>query len=329
MQQALPQQIDVPVDPALQQQWDADFAKRALDELFLSASRYRTSSSYRELMSFVSQFRLYSPYNAMLAHIQMPGARFVATASRWLEEYGRIVKPGARPIVILRPMGPVMFVFDISDTKPAVLNKPITVTPPGKKPKKIRPVPIDAENPFGVRRGNIGNELNRTIENAKRDGIRTSYRKEGSSSAGSICPVDGSKQPPLEFDTGRNKKGQPTYKRIKVRYDLLIRKALDPPARYATLVHELAHLYCGHLGSPNPKWWPDRRHLNHAVREFEAESVSYLLCRRKGIDSPAGEYLGGCLDKNEDPPTISIECVMKTAGLIEQMGQGRMKPRKE
>ena len=34
---------------------------------------------------------------------------------------------------------------------------------------------------------------------------------------------------------------------------------LSPESRYVTLAHELGHLYCGHLGTPNEKWWPDRR----------------------------------------------------------------------
>src|SRR5207248_2429484 len=58
---------------------------------------------------------------------------------------------------------------------------------------------------------------------------------------------------------------------------------LSAEARYAILVHELAHLYCGHLGTPNDKWWPDRRGLPHVAREFEAESVCFLVCERLGI----------------------------------------------
>ncbi len=56
--------------------------RRALDELFEEARRYHTTKEYRELLEFVIQFRFYSPYNAMLVHIQMPGAQFVAPAFR-------------------------------------------------------------------------------------------------------------------------------------------------------------------------------------------------------------------------------------------------------
>ena len=61
---------------------------------------------------------MYSPFNAMLIHTQMPGARFVATPKRWGQHYKRTIHPGARPITILQPKGPVLFVFDVSDTTP-------------------------------------------------------------------------------------------------------------------------------------------------------------------------------------------------------------------
>jgi hypothetical protein len=91
----------------------------------------------------------------------------------------------------------------------------------------------------------------------------------------------------------------------------------------------LAHLYCGHLGTPNDKWWPDRRGLPHAAREFEAESVCYLVCERLGITNPSDEYLAGYLGHDQEIPPISLDCVMKTAGLIERMGRERLGARKE
>ncbi len=104
---------------------------------------------------------------------------------------------------------------------------------------------------------------------------------------------------------------------------------MDRESRYATFVHELAHLYCGHLGSPNKKWWPDRRGLTKIVVEFEAESVSYLVCARQGIESPSEAYLASYVNNRDKVPPISLECVMKAAGLLETMGRERLKPRKK
>ena len=249
----------------------------------------------------------------MLICLQRPGARFVAPPTRWKRDYDRYVKPNANPIVILQPMGPVMFVFDVSDTEPG---------------PNARPIPVDVDRPFEVRGGIIWDELEKTIENAKRDGIRIHSQESGSRRAGSIQAVKKLRLPPLKFYIGKDKEGNPRHKKVPLKYELLFSGKLSRESRYATLVHELAHLYCGHLGTPNKKWWPNRIGLSHAVVEFEAESIAYLICERLGIENPSAAYLSGFVKDNEKPPKISLECVMKAAGLIESMGQVRLKPRK-
>lgn len=243
----------------------------------------------------------------------MPGARFVAPPHRWLRDYRRRIKSGVRPLVILQPMGPVMFVFDVSDTEPT---------------ENAQPLPPEIEKPFEVRTGRVGGGIQFIIDNAKRDGLRITTSNEGSQSAGSICHVAKDVRASQKFQSGVDKERNPVYVDIPVKYDLLVNAKLSPEARYATIAHELAHLYCGHLGTPNDKWWPDRRGLNHNVREFEAESVAYMVCTRFGIDTPSEQYLANYVEKNERVPSISLECVMKAAGLIETMSREKMKPRK-
>jgi hypothetical protein len=288
----------------------ADVTRRALDELFTLMAQYRSAPAYHGLMQFIAKFHFYSPFNAMLIHIQMPGATYVAPPSRWLRDYGRRIKPGARPIAILQPMGPVMFVFDVSD----VLED-----------ENSEPLPKEVTAPFETRRGAVGSELERTIENAVRDGIRTTPQDAGSQAAGSIeVSRNGGIQPFLIQSLPLKK-----YVNIRVRYELLVNRKCSREARYATIVHELAHLYCGHLGSPNPKWWSDSRGLCHVAQEFEAESVCYMICERLGIDNPSEEYLASLLYPGTGVPPISLEAVMTSAGLVERMGRERLKLRKE
>jgi hypothetical protein len=294
-------------------EWEQDAAKRALDELFTLTFQYKTSQAYRGLLQFVARFRFYSPFNAMLIHIQMPGAKFVAPPNRWVRDYSRKIKVGARPLVILQPMGPVMFVFDVSDTEPR---------------KDALPLPPEVDRPFEVRKGQIGSELEGVVENAKRDGIRLNKAYDGSQSAGSIRHVDKDIKGTQRFLSGVNQHRNPVFIDIPIRYDLLVNEKLGREAQYATLVHELAHLYCGHLGTPNSKWWPDRRGLSHEVREFEAESVTYLVCSRIGVDNPSEQYLSNYVGANEKVPALSLDCVMKADGLVETMSQQKMKPRK-
>ena len=179
--------------------WEAQATKRVLDELFCHARQYRSSKSYDGLLKFVVRFRFYAPYNAMLVHDQMPGARYVAPAHRWSRKYGRTIEVNARPLVILQPMGPVMFVFDISDTEPG---------------PNAQPLPSEVVNPFAVRGGRIGVEWGKTIENAKRDGVRIQPRKEGSQSGGSIRPAKG-KIFDLTSIPGRTRTGMPSWSKFR------------------------------------------------------------------------------------------------------------------
>jgi hypothetical protein len=224
-------------------------------------------------------------------------------------DYRREIKIGARPIVILQPKGPVLFVFDVSDTAP-LPNSP--------------PLPRQVEDPFQVRNGKIGGQLALTIDNAKRDGVRVSERADGSQRAGSIQWAPAGQH--LEFTIA--KKPVPKSTQVPLWFELLLNNVLSAEGRYGTLVHELAHLYCGHLGTPNARWWPERQNLSHAVREFEAESVSYLVCTRLGIDTASDEYLAGYVRRCPATPPISLDRVMKSVWLIEQMGRARLGLRK-
>src|ERR1700688_1304742 len=288
---------------------DRDSARLALDELFTLAHKYNSSDAYLELMRFVGRFRFYSPFNAMLIHTQMTRANFVCTGLRWQRNYHRQIKIGARPIVILQPMGPILFVFDVSDTAPL---------------PNARPLPIRVEDPFKVRSGKIGGQLALTIENAKRDGVRVSERVDGSQWAGSIQWAAAGQH--LEFSIA--KKPSPKSTQVPLWFELLLNSVLSAEARYGTLVHELAHLYCGHLGTPNARWWPDRQNLSHAVREFEAESVSYLVSARLGIDTASDEYLAGYVRRCPATPLISLDRVMRSVWLLEQMGRASLGLRK-
>ena len=210
-------------EPSPAELWEQDIARRALDELFSLARQYKSGQSYFELLEFVARFRFYSPFNAMLIHVQMPGATYVAPPHRWLGEYHRRVKTGARPLVILQPMGPVMFVFDVSDTEP-MDGAPL--------------LPDDVVNPFAVRQGKIGGELAKTIENALRDGISITERDAGSQHAGQISVAS----PGAYLSFTVKQKPEPETTRIPRRYEMLLNTKLSAEEKFATLAHELGHL---------------------------------------------------------------------------------------
>jgi len=269
--------------------------KNALDQLFSLTIQYRSSQAYFDLLVFISKFKFYSPFNAFLIHTQKRGAAYVATPQRWLYDYGRSIKPEAQPIVILQPMGPVMFVFDVSETEAI----------PGAK--DVKPLPPEIDKPFEVLNGKLLNkELELVIENAKRDGIRITTTNDGSQSAGCIRSVHKNHTLVSQKVLSGYEKRIPVYTFVAVKYELLVNSnGQSPEAQYATIAHELAHLYCGHLGSPDIKLWPDRQNLDHVTEEFEAESVSFLVCQRHGIQTTSPKYLSQYADNHPDIPAIS------------------------
>jgi hypothetical protein len=299
---------DIPFDDQPTPSESAESLK-ALDELFLIAGQFATRAAYADLLHFIARFRMYSPFNAMLVHTQLPGATYVATPKRWGQQYRRTIRPGARPITILQPKGPVLFVFDVSDTTPL--------------PDAL-PLPPSVTDPFAILCGTENGELDKTIDNAKRDGVRVHQCEFGSQQAGQIETVNTRDVFHVPDDPYFKGKREP----VTVRYELLLNSRQPREEQYATLVHELGHLYCGHLGSPNQKHWPDRRKLDRQVEECEAESISYLVCTRSGIETPSAEYLAGYLGEGGRMPPISLETVIKMTGLIQRMGQSRLPLRK-
>lgn len=288
----------------------AQEARRSIDDLVNEAFRYKSSGAYQELLRFVGGFRRYSPFNALLIHSQRSGARYVAPAHRWRDQYGRRVKPGEQPLVALQPFGPVMFVYDVSQTEPEddAATLPAEVVNPFAMPPMVR----------------VDLALGWTVENAKADGVRVTAVAAGSMSAGCIRIARSGLSQRVVV-----RRRPPATRSVPIRYEIEVNRDFTATERYATVAHELGHLYCGHLGTPNAKWWPDRRHVEEVVSEFEAESVAYLACQRVDENAQMPPHLAQYLrDRPVIPDGISLERIMTAAGRVIDMGSGFVPPRK-
>lgn len=274
-----------------------------LDKLFADIGTYRKSSEFKELCNFIKKFPHIAPYNAMLIHIQKPGSQYVASANEWARRFNRFINPGARPLVILRPFGPVAFVFELGDTNG---NAPFP-------PELINPFNVEGEIPEII--------FSNLIKNLKNDGISYTETDYGTSSAGFV-QINKSKHE--EKITLKSKEIW-----VKILYNMVVNRTHPKETRFATILHELGHIYCGHLGTPNLKWWDDRRYLDRNAEEFEAESVCWLVCERLGVKNPSAEYLSGYLDNNQEIPNISIDTVLKSVAIIESIMNGSKEIRKE
>lgn len=266
-----------------------------LDKLFEEVGTYRSSADFVELLKFIKRFRHIAPYNAMLIHIQKPGSVYVASASDWKNRFNRDIKPGARPLVILRPFGPVAFVYEVNDTQGDNL-------------------PPEIQDPFEAYGIVSELEIEKFIRSSLYSGIRIAEGDYGSTLAGQVQVADSVAQ----FNG----------KSFRVPFSMTVNRNLDTATKLATIYHELGHVFCGHLFSPQIKL-PQRYYLSEEEREFEAESVCWLLCERQGIVNHSAEYLNDYLGKNGEIPNISVDAVLKAVGAIEQIKMGVRQPKKE
>ena len=139
-------------------------------------------------------------------------------------------------------------------------------------------------------------------ELAEKKRIKVDLIDAGARKAGSIR----SRWHPIESDDPRS-------------YLLKINRNHEPPTQFATLSHELGHLFLGHLGQDKALKVPRRAVLNDQQRELEAEFVSYLVCARNGVVSKSAAYLSSFVSEYNAIETIDIYQVMRAAGQVEQM----------
>jgi len=280
--------------------FDPDFSKvetnkQLLDDLLGSIQDFQNSREFFDLLKFMGRFTQYSPFNCALLYIQNPKVTYVATPAQWRNKHHRTVKPHSRPMVILAPMRPVMFVYDMVDTEGP-------------------PVPDYILNPFQVE-GTLDEKIYRhTFHNARARGIGVGIEDHISVlQAGSAWrlpePVN------LRFTDRRGKQIGP------ISFVIDINEALDIPTRYDTVVHELAHIFCGHLGVIGDENWPQRKDVSELSCEFEAEAVAYVVCSRLGISNRSTEYLALKAARNEKLPTISFDAIIRAVNDIEEMGK--------
>ncbi|MFI8191472.1 reverse transcriptase domain-containing protein [Streptomyces sp. NPDC085946] len=309
--------LDLPWDEEVEPS-RADLAKDSIDDLIRGAQRYRSSSDYLQMLEFVGRFKRYAPFNAMVVHIQKPGARYVLSSSDWESKYRRVLKPGAKPLLIFQPRGPYMLVYDVGDTEalPGALPLPKGIT-----------APMSVSSRAGEKE--VLKVWHHTEANLAPLGIRLTLVDHGASSCGRTyrSRSGGSIKRP------GSRRGDPpeTYPTL---FEIEVNQNLSPLDRYATLAHELGHLFCGHLGAAPGETWPDRYSQPfsdedakeiHARNEVEAESIACMVLKRLDPDVRMGDYITGHLGPGQQvPETVALNLTFKAAGLIIEMGKKRL-----
>jgi hypothetical protein len=255
----------------------------AIDGLFQDAVKHEGSTAFTSYIEFARRMSNLSVYNAMLVRIQRPGAAAVATEKKW-NAIQRHVRPGAIPIVVLRPFGPVSFLYEVADTDGF-------------------PLPGEDANPF-VAHGEMHEvEWGHLLKHHReKNAIRIEERNFGALLAGNARNIQA--KPSLVPDIAQ------TEWLIQLNQNHTI------PTRFATLAHELGHIFCGHCGADPKGRWPDRSSLSYEVHETEAEAVAYLAASRRGLDVASMEYLSELI-KKVDFRQVSLYAIFEAANRVE------------
>ena len=257
----------------------------SIDALFAEARRCEPDQAFEKFLSFAARFSGLSVYNSMLVRIQRPGAVAVASASKWAS-IGRSIRPGATPLVLLQTFGPVRFVYEHADTE----GQPID----GEEANILFATgacsPVQMDELVAAARGN---EVRVTM--AERGLLHAGFATQGHT----VTAAD-----------HQRSKSEPW------RWEVVVNSNLDTPSQYATLAHELGHVYCGHVGAHPDGKWSNRIKVSRAVQELEAEAVAWLVCQRNRIQPRSIQYLS-TYAQSADLSAVSMYAIYDAANRIE------------
>jgi hypothetical protein len=262
--------------------FEPESTRSLLDKLLTDAKLYTRSRDYMELLRFVVRLRNFAPFNAMLLQVQKPGLRYAASAEDWDKRFGRWPKEGARPLLILWPFGPVALVYDLIDTEGHALPEDVAAF---YAHGDIGPLGVATFRPL-----------------LEKKNIEWLEIDAGDGKAGSIQVLQ-----------------RATSKKESSQYRMIVNRNHGSAVQFATITHELGHLFLGHLGPDKKLNVPGRQEAGHADQELEAESVSYLVCARNGIRSKSETYLTNYVNKHTTVENLDIYQVMRAAGQVETL----------
>jgi hypothetical protein len=292
MQSTLPLEVqaELTTDACSGSTYDQENVRKAVDDLTSRALAYRTGPELKALFDFMKRFPHLAPYNAALLHVQNPDIQFALRAPVWEHKYARRVVSGARAYVILQTMGPVAFVFDLSDTKPI-------------NPKRDL-IPAIVKNPFPAKGQPPAGALQRLIAACLKIRIVVQEQDIATNYAGHVIRL-----------------GEGTFR-------VALNSKHTEAQHVGAVAHELGHVFCGHLGAVQHGFWLDKSNVPEDVSEFEAESVAYVVTDRLNLDIGSVQYLAEYLSDDKPLPNYSLDTVLRAVAKIEQMLRGTFRVRR-
>ena len=256
-----------------------------LDWLYKSSQEPPEIRKYIQGLESIANLKNHSMFNRFLILKQRPGAKYVLDPKQWIEKHERRPKPNAIPIIYFIHRGPYKYVYDYSDT---IGDKSINTNLFSVKQKEAI---VDAMTI---------NQLVAALEN--RFHIQVKYVDLGITNFGNVARIK-------MYSSKKNIKAflgdEPVY------FSIHVAKHLSPPEQLAVICHELAHIYCGHMGEISREYenkngekqkeviFEGRADLGKGTEEFEADAVSFLILSSFDLYPNSDEYIKGYLSKQK------------------------------
>lgn len=271
-------------------------------EIEVALEGLNTGDQWREFLDVSRRFHRYSFNNQMLILIQNRDATKVAGFHKW-KEFGRSVNKGEKAIWIYAPMIRKVPALDANgNPKKSPNGKPLLEERlTGYKVVPVydvsstsgKPLPDAPMIPFNRSTGEapegMHNDLGTQVE---AHGYRLVYRDLGQ---GEHIP-DGATDPRTKAVT--------------------INTAHSHAHQAMTLAHELAHIELGHLDRTSE--YHTRAGGQRSTMEVEAESVSYVISRRYGMEPPESSfsYIDGWAMGDKEKVRKTADAVVKATDRI-------------
>ena len=271
--------------------------KDNIDELQFLVKEYRSTEHFKKMLDFIVKCNWLAPYNAMLVEMQLPGAYMVLNAKDWAK-FNRRPKLNARNLVTLMNFGPVQFMFDHGDTEQI----------PGTPEVDVAQIMKSLDQGLNDVEGEVPDGAYRQLlSNMSQLGIFVDDKFEAANSYGGyIMPYD---QACLTVAVKKD---------ITIKYQsafiISVNRNESKTSKFQTLCHELGHLFCQH------QWYnsSNRRRGTKTEREFEAETVAWLVCKRLKIRCRSEQYLALYAPEGEIP-ICSYDLIIKAVKKIEDL----------